>query len=469
MSFPFTPGLTEPKLVDLSDPSSDLLLNAGRGDLTEAVRHGDLEALASIEGSFAAVAKEGVTIRLARTLARPLRYFVAKRESGPYLVVADRIDAIAQYCREAGIAGQFHPSYTRLVPAHYLTELDQIGCPDPNPRYSRFFNPEIATANPDIAALGKRYFDALESTIERVLASLPGGEPVGVALSGGADSSSVAALLWRALARRNESDRAWFFTLSVDGGSDRAGAEAVARSLGVSERWSVIEASASALDAAAAVRSMEDYRPLDVQCAAAMRALLSGVRRARPELVYLFDGDGGDENWKSYPLADSDITIKSVLNNPLLYHEGWGVDSIKHSLTYSGGLSRGVARGFAPARELGFRLVSPHAMRPAIAAALLAPLRDLVGEDVGRLMELKGKIVDAGFASRGLSVPFSPKKRFQEGAAGAAAFESLRRASRSELRRIHEERFALWGSVENGPGEESREDRKFAPAAPPPA
>ena len=30
-------------------------------------------------------------------------------------------------------AGQFHPSYTRMVPAHYVVEIALVGCPDPDP------------------------------------------------------------------------------------------------------------------------------------------------------------------------------------------------------------------------------------------------------------------------------------------------------------------------------------------------
>ena len=41
----------------------------------------------------------------------------------------------------------------------------------------------------------------------------------------------------------------------------------------------------------------------------------------------------GDENLKAYPLEDSDLTLSSVLRNPLLYQEGWGIEAIKHSLT----------------------------------------------------------------------------------------------------------------------------------------
>jgi asparagine synthase (glutamine-hydrolysing) len=216
----------------------------------------------------------------------------------------------------------------------------------------------------------------------------------------------------------------------------------VAAGLGVESHWNVVESPPAELSARAAVDSIEDYRPLDVQCAAAMLAFATALRRLEPNLVYLFDGDGGDENWKSYPIEDSDLTIKSVLNNPLLYHEGWGVDSIKHSLTYSGGFSRGVVRGFAPARALGFVPISPHAMRPAIGAALSAPLRELVGEDVDRLMALKGEVISAGLRGRGIDLPIAPKRRFQRGAVSPDLFARTLALSRSELRAMHEGRFA---------------------------
>jgi hypothetical protein len=72
--------------------------------------------------------------------------------------------------------------------------------------------------------------------------------------------------------------------------------------------------------------------------------LCRGIRARYPDWKYLIDGDGGDENLKDYPIEENpELTIRSVVNNVMLYQEGWGVDSIKHSLTYSGGLSRGYA------------------------------------------------------------------------------------------------------------------------------
>ncbi len=440
MPFPFTPGLTEPKLVDLSDPSADVLIGGTREELTGALRVGDVEALAGIGGAFAAVAQEGVTIRLARTIGRPLRYFVAKRSTGPYLVVADRIDAIGRYCAEQEISEQFHPSYTRMVPAHHMVELDQIGCPDPNPRYRRFFAPEAGRGAADPRALGERYVAAIEETAAAILREIPAEEKIGVALSGGTDSSLTAWAVLSAARAAGRGERVRLFTLAVGDAEDARSAREVAGALGALDSWRTVEASPEDLSLPAAVAAIEDYRPLDVQCAAAAMAFARNLRRAEPDLVALFDGDGGDENWKSYPLGDSELTIKSVLNNPLLYHEGWGIESIKHSLTYSGGFSRGVTRGFAPARAFGFRALSPHAMRPAIAAALAAPLRELVGEDPERLAALKRRVVEAGLESRGVRLPIAEKRRFQHGAVSPEHFRALA-ASRAELRAIHEKRF----------------------------
>ena len=44
MPFPFTPGLTEPTLVDLSDPSGDMILDGDRGELEAALAAGDVDA-----------------------------------------------------------------------------------------------------------------------------------------------------------------------------------------------------------------------------------------------------------------------------------------------------------------------------------------------------------------------------------------------------------------------------------------
>ena len=46
--------------------------------------------------------------------------------------MADRIDAIYAWLKSEGLHEQFHPSYTRMVPAHYVLEIQLVGCPDPD-------------------------------------------------------------------------------------------------------------------------------------------------------------------------------------------------------------------------------------------------------------------------------------------------------------------------------------------------
>jgi hypothetical protein len=92
--------------------------------------------------------------------------------------------------------------------------------------------------------------------------------------------------------------------------------------------------------------------------------LCRGIRERYPDWTYIIDGDGGDENLKDYPIEDNaELTIRSVVDNLMLYQEGWGVSRIKHSLTYSGGLSRSYVRTYAPARRYGFDGFSPFTGR----------------------------------------------------------------------------------------------------------
>ena len=163
------------------------------------------------------------------------------------------------------------------------------------------------------------------------------------------------------------------------------------RELGLEDQWEVIPRPAESVDLEEAIRVIEDYHPLDVECAAVALCLLRGIRERYPSLKYLLDGDGGDENLKDYPLEDSDLTLSSVLRNPLLYQEGWGVDAIKHSLTYSGGLSRSYVRTYAPGRHFGFDAFSPYTDRAAIAAALAIPFETDAGRQRRAAVHAEGR------------------------------------------------------------------------------
>jgi asparagine synthase (glutamine-hydrolysing) len=409
------------RLVDLTGVHSCALTGLDDDGVRAALLRGDAGALAATDGHFAGTARDGQTVRMARTIGQPLRYFVAKRFHGPFLVVAQRMDTIYDWCVQEKIGWQFDPVYTRMVPAHYLTEIDQIGCPDPAPRYTRFFEPAVGTGGDDPATLGAAYLQAAYEATLRWIAAVPDNEPIGIAFSGGIDSTSILLLARHALIALGRSPRLLrAFTLDMGGGADATQALATVRALGLEENFEIVTADAADYSLEDAIATIEDYHPLDVECAAAGLALLKNVRQRYPSLRYFLDGDGGDENLKSYPLEDSDLTLSSILRNPLLYQEGWGVDAIKHSLTYSGGLSRAYVRTFAPASRYGFTAFSPYTVRSVMEKAVAIPFDQILDGSLQRLYGLKAEVVAAGVkAVTGIEMPVHPKRRFQDGIGGA--------------------------------------------------
>src|SRR5947207_1408413 len=149
------------RLVDLVDPTANVFLNMSRAEALERIASCDPEKIREIDGQFALVHKSGKIVRLARSIGRPLRYFIAKRQEGPALIVAERIDQIYDFLRCEGLDNQFHPSYTRMVPAHYITEIALVGCPDPNPNYTRYFTPARNRLPADLDAIGQAYIGQL--------------------------------------------------------------------------------------------------------------------------------------------------------------------------------------------------------------------------------------------------------------------------------------------------------------------
>lgn len=414
------------RVVELIDQESQQVLNMGVDEARDLLLRDDATSLLRVQGSFALTARREEMVRMARSLDRPMRYFLAKEESGPLLVVAERIDEIESFLEGEGYGDQFHPSYTRMVPAHHVTSIRLIGCPDPNPTYQRFLEPSSESLPADLDLIGERYVQALRQQLEIWLRSVPTRDPIGVLFSGGLDSGSVLLCLYKLLLERGQSAaRLKAFTLAVDGlGSDAAQAREFLRQVDLEVLGEVIEVESEALDPYRAVDVIEDYKPLDVECATVNLALAEELRRRYPEWRFLVDGDGGDENLKDYPIEENrELTIRSVVNNPLLYQEGWGVDRIKHSLTYSGGQSRGCVRVHAPLRRFGFVGYSPFTRPEMVSLATAIPFDELTEGSTERLYALKGEILQRGVrAVTGIDLPAFPKCRFQEGAAPESVF-----------------------------------------------
>src|SRR5579875_1746150 len=407
------------RVVDLTDPEANQIFNLTVEQARERLRSGSSDAVRGIHGSFALVARDGKTVRMARSLDRPMRYFLAKRQEGPVLIVAPRIDAIYNWLKAEGLEGQFHPSYTRMVPAHYIVELQLVGCPDPDPVYTRFFTPVSGSLPEDLDRIGEAYIGALVEEISQWLQRVPDREPVGVCFSGGIDSGSVFLAAYFAMQRLGMSpSRLKAFVLDLGRGPDVEQARAFLDALGLGLFLEPVEADAAALNIEETIRIVEDYKSLDVQSAAMAVALCRGIRERYPSWKYLLDGDGGDENLKDYLIEENpELTIRSVVNYTMLYQEGWGVCRIKHSLTYSGGLSRSYTRTYAPARHFGFTGFSPYTRPSVIAVAEAIPFIKLTEYSVERLYELKGEIVGRGVeAVTGVKMPTFPKRRFQHGA-----------------------------------------------------
>lgn len=432
------------RLVDLLDPDLNVFLNTSADDAVEALASGDPNRVRAIDGQFALVHKEGRKVRLARTIGRPMRYFLAKRAEGPCLVVAERMGEIREFLRAEDLEEQFHPSYTRMVPAHYVVEIELVGCPDPTPDYIRYFDPDGGELEPDLDAIGDAYVDALATECRRWLDRIDPRAPIGVLFSGGVDSGALFLLLYHLLLERGASPaRLKAFTLSVDGGADVEQAFTFLDELGLSMFLEVIEVDPPEIDYREAIAVIEDYKPLDVQAAAMTLALCRGIRERYPDWTYLVDGDGADENLKDYPIEENpELTIRSVLGNQMLYQEGWGVDAVKHSLTYSGGQSRGHVRSYMPGRVEGFRSFSPYSLPNVIEVAENIPFVELTGWEPERLYRLKGEVVRRGISAHtGHQMPVFEKRRFQHGAVGESDFERLfpdeETAYRSAFSEIH--------------------------------
>jgi asparagine synthase (glutamine-hydrolysing) len=262
--------------------------------------------------------------------------------------------------------------------------------------------------------------------------------PIGVCFSGGIDSGAVFLTTYHVMRQFGISpSRLKAFTLSFGDGPDLQQAREFLDALSLGLFLEPIEADLADLDVAETIRVVEDYKPLDIESASMALTLCRGIRARHPEWKHLIDGDGGDENLKDYPIEENpELTIRSVVSNQMLYQEGWGVGRIKHSLTYSGGLSRSYTRTYAPAKHFGFEGFSPFTRPNVIEVAEGIPFTELTGMDVEKLYALKGEIVARGVkAMTGMDMPVFPKRRFQHGAVKVEELRQRVPGRELELRR----------------------------------
>src|SRR5437773_8778111 len=253
------------RVINLISSDSQRLWTTDESEARRRLLAGDVGPVLSIDGSFALIAQDGERVVLARSLGRPMRYFLAKAADGPALIVAERIDEIAAELARRGWSDQFHPSYSRMVPAHHVTTLRLIGCPDPNPIHRRFFDPPRGTLPQDLDLIGRRYIEAVYQELRRWLAVQDKASPIGVPFSGGIDSGAVLLCLYKLLLNEGQSPaRLKAFTLSIDGEvEDARQARAFLSQTGLEMLGEIVHVPSNTLDPLHAVAVIEDYKPLD--------------------------------------------------------------------------------------------------------------------------------------------------------------------------------------------------------------
>ena len=237
------------------------------------------------------------------------------------------------------------------------------------------------------------------------------------------------------------------FVLNLGDGPDVAQARAFLSTSGLSMFLEEIDGDARTISTSReTLRVLEDYKSLDVECAAMGLLLCQGIRERYPDWRHLADGDGGDENLKDYPIEENpELTIRSVVDNLMLYQEGWGVGRIKHSLTYSGGLSRSYVRTYAPARALRVRRLQPvHAARRHRGRRRHSVRRAHAATTCRRSTRSRARSCGAACkAVTGLDMPVFPKRRFQHGATPVDAMRAApRRAPERDYRHAFERSYA---------------------------
>jgi asparagine synthase (glutamine-hydrolysing) len=71
------------RVINLISDDSQRLWSTDQSDARRRMLGGDADEVLGIDGTFALVAQEGERVVLARSLDRPMRYFLAKSTDGP--------------------------------------------------------------------------------------------------------------------------------------------------------------------------------------------------------------------------------------------------------------------------------------------------------------------------------------------------------------------------------------------------
>jgi asparagine synthase (glutamine-hydrolysing) len=142
------------RVVDLLEPNVNRIVNMDLDEARRRVFSGDADAVRAIGGSFAIVAAEGTTARLARSMDRPLRYFWRSAMRAQRCTSRTGSTRFSGRSVKTAWAVSFTLSYTRMVPALRGRACPR-GMPRPDPTYTRF-SPARAVLPADLDEIGTR-------------------------------------------------------------------------------------------------------------------------------------------------------------------------------------------------------------------------------------------------------------------------------------------------------------------------
>jgi asparagine synthase (glutamine-hydrolysing) len=182
----------------------------------------------------------------------------------------------------------FFRGIRRLPPASVMV-VDAQGPSAPRPYWDLDYPPEGAAADVDLGQATERVRELLSAAVKKRLVS---DVPLGVLLSGGVDSSAVAAFMARLVPGRVKT-----FAVGFEGDAyfdERPHAAQVARHLGTEHHESVVAPHAAAL-----LETLLHHHDEPFGDSSALPTYLV-AREARREVTVALNGDGGDEVFAGY-------------------------------------------------------------------------------------------------------------------------------------------------------------------------
>ncbi|MBB4906206.1 asparagine synthase (glutamine-hydrolyzing) [Actinophytocola algeriensis] len=255
--------------------------NVGTGSDNEVILHSLLTrggaALAGLRGMYAFA-----------TAGSRHPFLAARDPVGIKPLYWARIGDTVLFASEMKAFERVHrPWVEPFPPGHYWTPSSGLV------RFAHVLPPDPpSSAAGDVAGCSRRVRDALVASVEM---QMMGDVPVGVLLSGGLDSSVVAAIAARWYARRGQ--RLLTFSVGTEGSDDLRAAREVAAHLGTRHFERVYTAGDAVAAVPAVIRAVEHYDPALIHSSVA-NYLLAELASEHTKVV--LTGEGSDEVFAGY-------------------------------------------------------------------------------------------------------------------------------------------------------------------------